>query len=165
MIGTPVSFERRQRCAPYAAGRRAFGHGSTGLPAVRKILRAAIDMSGSSPRCRRAIGIYSGYYIANIRTGRPGSVRIRPDAEHDKQGGSMISRRRFTAAAAATIAAGPSIRRAGAQTKTIIRYCDVLPANYPSVVALVAAGRVIAAKTGGTPAKQHLPPLRLATHA
>ena len=61
----------------------------------------------------------------------------------------MITRRRFTAAAAATLAAGPFIHRAGAQTKTVIRYGDVLPANYPSVVALEAAGKEIADKTGG----------------
>jgi hypothetical protein len=48
------------------------------LPAVRKILRAAVDMSGSSSIARRAIGIDSGYYIANARTGRPDPDRT-PD--------------------------------------------------------------------------------------
>ena len=75
----------------------------------------------------------------------------------------MISRRRFTAAAAATIAAGPFIRGAGAQTKTIIRYGDVLPANYPSVVALEAAGKEIAAKTGGRLEMQVFPASQLGT--
>ena len=75
----------------------------------------------------------------------------------------MISRRRFTAATAATMAAGPFIRRAGAQTKTIIRYGDVLPANYPSVVALEAAGREIAAKTGGRLEMQVFPASQLGT--
>ena len=75
----------------------------------------------------------------------------------------MISRRRFTAAAAATIATGPFIRRAGAQTKTVIRYGDVLPANYPSVVALEAAGREIAAKTGGRLEMQVFPASQLGT--
>src|SRR3989440_12819448 len=69
----------------------------------------------------------------------------------------MIPRRRFTAAAAATLAAGPFIHRAGAQTKTIVRYGDVLPANYPSVVALEAAGKEIAAKTGGRVGMQVFP--------
>ena len=75
----------------------------------------------------------------------------------------MISRRRFAAAAAAAIAAGPFIRGAGAQTKTIIRYGDVLPANYPSVVALEAAGREIAAKTGGRLEMQVFPASQLGT--
>jgi len=75
----------------------------------------------------------------------------------------MISRRRFPAAAAATIATGPFIRRAGAQTKTVIRYGDVLPANYPSVVALEAAGREIAAKTGGRLEMQVFPASQLGT--
>ncbi|TMH98774.1 MAG: TRAP transporter substrate-binding protein DctP, partial [Betaproteobacteria bacterium] len=75
----------------------------------------------------------------------------------------MISRRRFTAAAAATMAAGPFVRRAGAQTKTIVRYGDVLPANYPSVVALEAAGKEIAAKTGGRLEMQVFPASQLGT--
>jgi tripartite ATP-independent transporter DctP family solute receptor len=75
----------------------------------------------------------------------------------------MISRRRFTAAAAATIAAGPFARRAGAQGKTIIRYGDVLPASYPSVVALEAAGREISAKTGGRLEMQVFPASQLGT--
>ena len=75
----------------------------------------------------------------------------------------MISRRRFAAAAAAAIAAGPFIRGAGAQTRTIIRYGDVLPANYPSVVALEAAGREIAAKTGGRLEMQVFPASQLGT--
>jgi len=75
----------------------------------------------------------------------------------------MISRRRFTTAAAATMAAGPFVRRAGAQTKTIVRYGDVLPANYPSVVALEAAGKEIAAKTGGRLEMQVFPASQLGT--
>jgi len=75
----------------------------------------------------------------------------------------MISRRRFTAAAAATIAAGPFARRAGAQGKTIIRYGDVLPASYPSVVALEVAGKEISAKTGGRLEMQVFPASQLGT--
>src|SRR5438045_6963115 len=75
----------------------------------------------------------------------------------------MITRRRFTAAAAATLAAGPFIHRAGAQTKTVIRYGDVLPANYPSVVALEAAGKEIADKTGGRLELQSFPASQLGT--
>src|SRR5437899_7738499 len=75
----------------------------------------------------------------------------------------MISRRRFTAAAAATMAAGPFVRRAGAQTKTVIRYGDVLPANYPSVVAIEAAGKEIAEKTGGRLELQSFPASQLGT--
>jgi tripartite ATP-independent transporter DctP family solute receptor len=75
----------------------------------------------------------------------------------------MISRRRFTAAAAATLATGPFIRRAAAQAKTIIRYGDVLPANYPSVVALEAAGKEIAEKTGGRLELQSFPASQLGT--
>ncbi len=74
----------------------------------------------------------------------------------------MITRRRFTAAAAATLAAGPFIH-AGAQTKTVIRYGDVLPANYPSVVALEAAGKEIAEKTGGRLELQSFPASQLGT--
>src|SRR5438876_12439950 len=75
----------------------------------------------------------------------------------------MISRRRFTAAAAATMAAGPFVRRAGAQTKTIVRYGDVLPAYYPSVVSLEAAGKEIAAKTGERLEMQVFPAFQLGT--
>ena len=74
----------------------------------------------------------------------------------------MITRRRFTAAATATLAAGPFIH-AGAQTKTVIRYGDVLPANYPSVVALEAAGKEIAEKTGGRLELQSFPASQLGT--
>ncbi len=74
----------------------------------------------------------------------------------------MITRRRFTAAAAATLAAGPFIH-AGAQTKTVIRYGDVLPANYPSVVALEAAGKEIAEQTGGRLELQSFPASQLGT--
>ncbi len=75
----------------------------------------------------------------------------------------MISRRRFTAAAAAALVTGPFVRRISAQTKTIIRYGDVLPANYPSVVALEAAGREIAEKTGGRFELQVFPASQLGT--
>ena len=75
----------------------------------------------------------------------------------------MITRRRFTAAAAATLATGPFIRHASAQGKTIIRYGDVLPANYPSVVAIEAAGKEIAAKTGGRIEMQVFPASQLGT--
>src|SRR5258708_27566221 len=74
----------------------------------------------------------------------------------------MITRRSFPAAAAATLAAGPFIH-AGAQTKTVIRYGDVLPANYPSVVALEAAGKEIAEKTGGRLELQSFPASQLGT--
>src|SRR5207253_8681202 len=128
-------------------GRRAFGHGSSGVPAARKILRAAIDMSGSSAHCSPC---HRHRQRILYRQCTYGATRLRSNArrEHDKQGGSMISRRRFTAAAAATIAAGPFVRRAGAQTKTIVRYGDVLPANYPSVVAQEAAGKEVAPTNG-----------------
>jgi len=75
----------------------------------------------------------------------------------------MITRRGFTAAAAATLATGPFIRRASAQGKTIIRYGDVLPANYPSVVAIEAAGKEIAEKTGGRLEMQVFPASQLGT--
>jgi TRAP-type C4-dicarboxylate transport system substrate-binding protein len=75
----------------------------------------------------------------------------------------MITRRRFTAAAAATLAAGPFVRRASAQGKTIIRYGDVLPANYPSVVSIEAAGKEIAEKTGGRLEMQVFPASQLGT--
>ena len=75
----------------------------------------------------------------------------------------MITRRRFTAAAAAAMAAGPFVRRASAQGKTIIRYGDVLPASYPSVVALEAAGKEISAKTGGRLEMQVFPASQLGT--
>ena len=75
----------------------------------------------------------------------------------------MISRRRFTAAATAALATGPFMRRAGAQVKTVIRYGDVLPASYPSVVALEAAGKEIAAKTGGRLEMQVFPASQLGT--
>lgn len=74
----------------------------------------------------------------------------------------MISRRRFTAAAGAALAA-PFIRRASAQTKTVIRYGDVLPANYPSVVAIEAAGKEIAEKTSGRIELQSFPASQLGT--
>lgn len=75
----------------------------------------------------------------------------------------MLTRRTFTKAAAAALATGPFIRRAGAQGKTIIRYGDVLPANYPSVVALEAAGKEIAEKTGGRVEMQVFPASQLGT--
>ena len=75
----------------------------------------------------------------------------------------MLSRRTFTTAAAAALATAPFIRRAGAQTKTVIRYGDVLPANYPSVVALEAAGKEIAEKTGGRVEMQVFPASQLGT--
>src|SRR5947207_13783691 len=75
----------------------------------------------------------------------------------------MISRRRFNGAAAAAIAMGGFAGRAGAQGKTIIRYGDVLPANYPSVVALEAAGKEIAEKTGGRIEVQVFPASQLGT--
>ena len=75
----------------------------------------------------------------------------------------MISRRRFTAATAATLATGPFVRRASAQSKIVIRYGDVLAANYPSVVALEAAGKEIAAKTGGRIEMQTFPASQLGT--
>jgi TRAP-type transport system periplasmic protein len=75
----------------------------------------------------------------------------------------MISRRRFTALAAAALATGPFVHRAGAQAKTIIRYGDVLPANYPSVVAIEAAGREIAERTGGRIEMQSFPASQLGT--
>lgn len=74
----------------------------------------------------------------------------------------MISRRRFTAAAAA-LAAAPLVPRARAQGKTVIRYGDVLPANYPSVVALEKAGKEIAGKTGGRLELQTFPASQLGT--
>ena len=74
----------------------------------------------------------------------------------------MITRRRFTAAAAA-LAAVPFVRRAHGQGKTVIRYGDVLPANYPSVVAIEAAGREIAEKTGGRLEMQSFPASQLGT--
>jgi tripartite ATP-independent transporter DctP family solute receptor len=73
----------------------------------------------------------------------------------------MLSRRTFTKAAAAALATGPFIRRAHAQGKTIIRYGDVLPANYPSVVALEVAGKEIAEKTGGRIEMQVFPASQL----
>src|SRR3954471_15794545 len=60
----------------------------------------------------------------------------------------MLSRRSFIAAGATTLMA-PWVRPAGAQTRTVIRYADVLPANYPSVVAIEAAGKEITEKTSG----------------
>jgi TRAP-type transport system periplasmic protein len=75
----------------------------------------------------------------------------------------MITRRRFTAAAAATLATAPFIRRAGAQAKTVIRYGDVLPANYPSVMAIEAAGKEIAEKTSGRLELQSFPASQLGT--
>ena len=75
----------------------------------------------------------------------------------------MISRRRFTGAAAAALASGPFIQHAGAQAKTVIRYGDVLPANYPSVVAIEAAGKEIAEKTGGRIEMQSFPASQLGT--
>ena len=75
----------------------------------------------------------------------------------------MISRRRFTGAAAAALATGPFIHGARAQAKTIIRYGDVLPANYPSVVAIEAAGKEIADKTGGRIEMQSFPASQLGT--
>src|ERR1700752_1193916 len=84
-----------------------------------------------------------------------------PSAQEGRS--SMISRRRFAAVAAATLAGGPFIRRAGAQTKTIIRYGDVLAANYPSVVALQAAGKEIAEKTAGRLELQTFPASQLGT--
>lgn len=75
----------------------------------------------------------------------------------------MISRRSFTQAAAATLVTGPFTRRARAQGKTVIRYGDVLPANYPSVVAIEAAGKEIAEKTGGRVEMQVFPASQLGT--
>jgi tripartite ATP-independent transporter DctP family solute receptor len=75
----------------------------------------------------------------------------------------MLSRRTFARGVAAALATGPFIRRAAAQTKTIIRYGDVLPANYPSVVALEAAGKEIAEKTGGRIEMQVFPASQLGT--
>jgi tripartite ATP-independent transporter DctP family solute receptor len=75
----------------------------------------------------------------------------------------MISRRTFTAAVAAAIATGPFIGRASAQGKTVIRYADVLPANYPSVVAIEAAGKEIAEKTGGRITMESFPASQLGT--
>ncbi len=75
----------------------------------------------------------------------------------------MLSRRRFTATAAAALAAGPFVRTARAQSKVVIRYGDVLAANYPSVVALEAAGKEIAEKTGGRIELQTFPASQLGT--
>ncbi|MEO5699864.1 MAG: sialic acid TRAP transporter substrate-binding protein SiaP [Casimicrobiaceae bacterium] len=75
----------------------------------------------------------------------------------------MISRRRFTTAAVALAAAGPFIRHAGAQSKIIIRYGDVLPATYPSVAALAEAGKEVAAKTNGRIEMQVFPASQLGT--
>jgi len=75
----------------------------------------------------------------------------------------MVTRRRFAAAAAATLVAAPFIGRADAQAKTVIRYGDVLPANYPSVVAIEAAGKEIAEKTGGRLELQSFPASQLGT--
>ena len=74
----------------------------------------------------------------------------------------MISRRGFMSAAAA-LTTGPFIHRAGAQSKTVIRYGDVLAANYPSVIAIEAAGREIAEKTGGRIEMQSFPASQLGT--
>src|SRR4051812_17970157 len=75
----------------------------------------------------------------------------------------MISRRRFTIGAGAALAAGPFIHRAHAQGKTVIRYGDVLPANFPSVVAIEAAGKEIAEKTSGRVELQVFPASQLGT--
>ncbi len=75
----------------------------------------------------------------------------------------MISRRRFTAATATALTMGPFVRRAAAQSKIVIRYGDVLAANYPSVVALEAAGKEIADKTGGRIEMQTFPASQLGT--
>jgi TRAP-type C4-dicarboxylate transport system substrate-binding protein len=75
----------------------------------------------------------------------------------------MLSRRRFTAATAAALAAAPFVRTARAQSKIVIRYGDVLAANYPSVVALEAAGKEIAEKTGGRIEMQTFPASQLGT--
>lgn len=74
----------------------------------------------------------------------------------------MISRRRFTAAALAA-ATGPFVHTARAQGKTVIRYGDVLPASYPSVAALTAAGKEIAEKSGGRIEMQVFPASQLGT--
>src|SRR3954447_26531749 len=72
------------------------------------------------------------------------------EARHSQtREGNMISRRRFTIGAGAALAAGPFIHPAHAQGETVIRYGDVLPANFPSVVAIEAAGKEIAEKTSG----------------
>ena len=75
----------------------------------------------------------------------------------------MISRRRFTAATATALTMGPFVRRAAAQSKIVIRYGDVLAANYPSVVALEAAGKEIADKTAGRIEMQTFPASQLGT--
>lgn len=75
----------------------------------------------------------------------------------------MVSRRSFTAAAAAALATSPFLGRAQAQAKTVIRYGDVLPANFPSVAAIEAAGKEIAAQTGGRIELQSFPASQLGT--
>jgi tripartite ATP-independent transporter DctP family solute receptor len=60
----------------------------------------------------------------------------------------MLTRRHFTAAGAAVLAA-PTIRRGDAQTRTVVRYGDVLPANHPSVAVMADAAREIAEGTSG----------------
>src|SRR3954453_1794037 len=75
----------------------------------------------------------------------------------------MISRRRVTTGPGAALAAGPFIQRAHAQGKTVIRYGDVLPANFPSVVAIEAAGKEITEKTSGRVELQVFPASQLGT--
>jgi tripartite ATP-independent transporter DctP family solute receptor len=79
----------------------------------------------------------------------------------------MISRRRFATAAAATaattLATRPFIRHASAQARVVIRYGDVLPANYPSVIAIEAAGKEITEKSGGRIELQSFPASQLGT--
>jgi tripartite ATP-independent transporter DctP family solute receptor len=72
----------------------------------------------------------------------------------------MISRRRFTAATA-VLAAAPFVRRAEAQGRIVIRYGDVLPASYPSVAAIEAAGKEIAERSGGRIEMQVFPASQL----
>ena len=74
----------------------------------------------------------------------------------------MLSRRNFIAAGAATVLT-PWARRARAQGRTVIRYADVLPASFPSVVAIEAAGKEIAEKTSGRITMESFPASQLGT--
>lgn len=61
----------------------------------------------------------------------------------------MTLNRRTFALGTAALVASPVVRRADAQTRTIIRYGDVLPAAHPSVALIAEAGKEIAERSGG----------------
>jgi len=73
----------------------------------------------------------------------------------------MLSRRTFIAAGAGVGLSAPPILRGEAQTRTVIRFGDILPATHPSVALVAAAGEEITRRSGGRLELQVFPAAQL----